>query len=54
MVHASRVRVGLSLRTEHRGIRDDIGDVIQHVGLDLNEVWLAKNDDLDGVCGITG
>ena len=35
------------------GIQDAVGDVVQQVGLDLDEVWLAENDNFDGVRRIT-
>jgi len=35
------------LSTEDGGIQNDIGDVVQDVFLDLDEVGLSKDDDLD-------
>src|SRR6266850_1371908 len=54
VVHASRIRVSLRLCTEYRAIKDDIGNVVQDVGLYFNEVRLAEDNNLDGFRRVTG
>ena len=47
VVHTSGIWVRLSLRTEDRGIKNDVGNVVQDVLLDLDEIRCSEDDDLD-------
>jgi hypothetical protein len=47
VVHASGIWVGLGLSTENGRIQNDVGDIVQDVFLDLNEIRLSEDDDLD-------
>ena len=47
IIHARRVRVGLCLCSEDGTIEKNVGDVVEGMGLHFDEVWLAKDNDLD-------
>ncbi len=49
VIHLLRVRVGFGLSAEHGTVEDDVCDVVEDVRLNVDHVWLAENDDLDGV-----
>jgi len=47
VIHMSGVWVRFGLSTEDGGIQNDVGDVIQDVLLNLDEVGLSEDDDFD-------
>ena len=47
IVHTSGIWVRLGLSTEDGGIQNDVGDVVQDVFLNLDEVGLSEDDDFD-------
>jgi hypothetical protein len=47
IVHTRGVQIRLGLRAEHGAIEDDERDIILDMVLDLDEVRLAKDDNLD-------
>lgn len=53
IVHTSGIRISLGLSAEDGAVEDDPGDVVQDVGLDLDEVGLAKDDNLDRLSGVS-
>ncbi len=54
VVHACRIGIRLGLSPEDGTVEDDVGDVIQDVSLDFDEIWFAKDDDFDGFGWVTG
>ena len=38
---------------EDREAEASVGDIVQHVGLNLDEVWVAENDDIEQIHRIT-
>jgi hypothetical protein len=46
--------VGLGLSMEDGGIQDDVGDVVQDVFLDLDEVRLSECNNLDWLDWLAG
>ncbi len=49
VVHASRIRIGLRLSAEYGAIEDDIGDIVQNVGFNFDQIGLAENDDFNRI-----
>ena len=52
MAELSRVRVRVGSCAEDRTVQDNVGDIVQRVGLDFNQVRLAKEDDFGGVARV--
>ena len=51
IVHTGGVRISLGLSTEDGTVEDNIGDVIESVGLDFNQVRFTENDNLNSSAG---